>query len=101
MSTKFTSEDVAYVARLARISTTEEDRKKYAEQLSAILEYIEMLNEVDTEAVSETCQVTGLEDVFREDEVIECPEDVREKLVAAFPVRMGRLLKVKAVFDAE
>lgn len=101
MPTKFTVEDIAYVATLARISTTAEDRKKYAEQISVILEYIEMLNEVDTETTAETCQVTGLEDVFREDEVIECPEEVREKLIAAFPIRMGRLLKVKAVFDAE
>ncbi|OGH68599.1 MAG: hypothetical protein A3J66_01075 [Candidatus Magasanikbacteria bacterium RIFCSPHIGHO2_02_FULL_47_14] len=101
MPTKLTSADIAHVATLARISTTEEDRQKYAEQISVILEYIEMLNEVDTEMTPETCQVTGLEDVFREDTVVACPEEVREKLIAAFPERMGRLLKVKAVFDGE
>ena len=57
-----------------------------------------MLNEVDTTGVEETCQVTGLEDVVREDVVVEASEETKKKLTNAFPEKMGKFLKVKAVF---
>jgi len=60
-----------------------------------------MLNEVNTEGVEETCQVTGLEDVVREDKVQEASEEIKQKLINSFPEKMGKLLKVKAVFEQE
>lgn len=92
-------QDIAAVADLARLDLTEEEINRYAEQLSAVLAYMDILNEVETENVEETCQVTGLQDVFREDGVVSCDEDVRNKLVEAFPEREGDLLRVKAVFN--
>ena len=71
----------------------------YAEQLTTVLDYVEMLNEVSTDNVEETCQVTGLEDVVREDEVEECDEETKKKLIEQFPDKHDDLLKVKAVFD--
>ncbi len=96
---KLSVQEVENIADLARLSLTPEETQMYAEQLSVILEYIDMLNEVDTEGVEETCQVTGLEDVVREDVVNPCDEDTRKKLLAAFPDRVGNLLKVKGVFS--
>lgn len=92
------SQKVEDIAVLARLSLTEEETQKYAEQLSGILGYIEMLHEVDTSTVEETLQVTGLMDVVREDVVVVCEEETRKKLLAAFPERMGNLLKVQGVF---
>lgn len=92
-------QDVEHIAGLARLSLTEEEKAYYAENLSAIFGYMELLNEVDTNGVPETCQVTGLEDVVREDEVQECDEETRKKLIESFPNRLGALLKVKAVFS--
>jgi len=96
---KLTPQEIEDIAKLARLELTSKEKKKYAEELSVVLDYIEMLNEVDTDGVEETSQVTGLEDVVREDEVNECSEETKKKIIDQFPEKMGKLLKVKAVFD--
>lgn len=96
---KLTSDQVAQIANLARLSLTDQEKTRYAEQLSVIFDYIEILNEVDTSTVEETCQVTGLMDVVREDEAVSSDEVFRKKLIASFPEKSGDLLKVKAVFE--
>lgn len=96
---KLTPQQIEEISELARLDLTEEEKTMYADQLSAVLGYVEMLNEVDTTGVEETCQVTGLEDVFREDEVVDCDEEVRKNIIAQFPVKQDDLLKVKAVFE--
>jgi len=98
---KLTISDIDHIADMARLHLTEDEKTLYAEQLSLVLEYVEMLNEVDTVGVEETCQVTGLEDVVRDDVVKKCDEEVRNHIIAQFPVKVGDLLKVKAVFTAD
>lgn len=101
---KLTSQEIEKIATLARLELTTKEKVMYAEQLSVVFDYIEMLNEVNTENVRETCQVTGLEDIVREDEVVSWEEEDKKKLIDNFPDKMGNLLKVKAVFkddDAE
>jgi len=96
---KLTTKEIESIAKLARLELDEKEKVRYAEQLSVVLDYVEQLNEVNTDDVSETCQVTGLEDVIREDKVIASEEDKRQKLVAMFPEKIGNLLKVKKVFS--
>lgn len=96
---KLSIDEIEHIATLARLSLSEAEKKQYAEQLSVILEYIDMLNEVDTDGVEETCQVTGLEDVFREDVVASSSDEERKKMIDSFPETVGNLLKVKAVFE--
>lgn len=96
---KLTTDQIQQIATLARLELSEKEKQMYAEQLSVVLDYIEMLNEVDTNGVEETCQVTGLEDVVRADKVQEASEEIKQKLINSFPERMGKLLKVKAVFS--
>jgi aspartyl-tRNA(Asn)/glutamyl-tRNA(Gln) amidotransferase subunit C len=98
---KLTPQQIEQIATLARLELTEKEKAMYAEQLSVVLDYIEMLNEVDTTGVEETCQVTGLQDVVRDDRVVECDEETKQKLINTFPEKMGKLLKVKAVFNSE
>ena len=97
---KLTPQQVEAIAKLARLKLTEKEKQMYAEQLSAVLDYMKILNEVNTDGVEETCQVTGLEDVTREDKVQPADRETVEKLINAFPEKMGKLLKVKAVFSA-
>ena len=66
---KLTRDDVLKLARLARISLTEDEVEEYAEELSAILGYVEQLSSVDVSGLAPTNQVTGLTNVTREDEV--------------------------------
>ncbi len=79
---KLTKEQVQHIAKLARLHLTEEEMNRYADQLTSILTYVEMLKELDTSSVKETSQVTGLslpprEDVLgaalcAPDELLEC-----------------------------
>lgn len=98
---KLDTTTIDYLANLARLELTSDEKERYAEQLSVIFDYIDMLGEVNTDDVPETCQVTGLLDVIREDIAVECDEQTREKLIQSFPQTQGRLLKVKAVFKAQ
>ncbi len=96
--TTISHETVRAVAKLARLGVTDAEVEAYAKELSVIFSYVEELNTVDTSTVSETVQVTGLEDVTRPDEAALTKSDVRQKLLDAFPEKHADLLRVKAVF---
>lgn len=96
---KLSPEEIENIATLARLSLSKKEKTMYAEQLSVVFDYIDMLRDVDTDGVDETCQVTGLEDVAREDNAVPCDPAVREKIVEAFPEREGELLRVMRVFE--
>jgi aspartyl-tRNA(Asn)/glutamyl-tRNA(Gln) amidotransferase subunit C len=60
--------DVAHVAKLARLSLTEEETKLFQAQLGRVLEYADKLRELDTSAVEETAHAIPIFNVVREDE---------------------------------
>lgn len=64
-------EDVRHVAALARLGMNDDELIEMQEKLSSILEHIEVLNELDTDAISPTAQVGQMDNVWREDEVVE------------------------------
>ena len=66
---KIKKDEVKKIAELARIKLTAEEIEKYTSQFESIFGYMEILNEVDTEGVESTSQVTGLQDVMRDDTV--------------------------------
>ena len=66
---KLTTDEVKHIAKLSRLNLTEEEIKKFQGQLSKIVDYISQLSEVDTSALVPTSQTTGLENVFRLDEI--------------------------------
>ncbi len=80
-----TDEDIRHIAKLARLQLSEEEVKKFAKELTSILEYIDVLNELDTENVEPTAQVTGLSNVFREDEAKES-EATKDELLGCSPL---------------
>lgn len=96
---KLSIDDVSHIAKLARIELSDSEKYMYAEQLSVVFDYIAMLDEVDTDDVEETCQVTGLLDVVREDIVVECEKHTKDNIKAQFPESQTNLLKVKKVFQ--
>ena len=65
-----TLKDVEYVAKLARLELTEEERGAFQRELDKVVEYIDQLNEVDTGNVPVTSHVVPLQNVLREDEVL-------------------------------
>jgi len=94
---KITKEQVAKIAKLARLKLTDKELEMFTGQLGDILEYMEVLDEVDTEGVEPTSQVTGLTNVMREDEV-ESDFCTKDELLdcSPLPVERGQI-KVKKV----
>lgn len=66
---KLNRKDVEQVALLSRLELTEKDLDKYTGQLDAILEYIDVLNQVDTAGVEPMAHVLDLRNVMRPDVV--------------------------------
>jgi aspartyl-tRNA(Asn)/glutamyl-tRNA(Gln) amidotransferase subunit C len=93
-------EDVAHIAKLARLAITEEETTMFQEQLSSILGYVETLQSVDTEGIEPMEHSIETHNVMREDVAIPCSEATREALLAAFPEKAADgSLRVKAVFS--
>ena len=68
---KITKEEIVHVANLARLNLDEESIGKFAGQIDNILEYIDMLNRVETQGVVPTSHAIFLTNAFREDKVKE------------------------------
>src|SRR5262245_31254635 len=91
---ELTRDDVLKLARLARLTITDEEVEKYRSELVEILKYVEQLQNADVAGLEPTVQVTGLKNVMREDEIVDygvAPDD----LILLAPNREDRLIKVK------
>ena len=88
---QLTPEQVRHIAKLSRLDLKEDEVPRYASQLTNILTYIEVLNEVKTDGVAPTSQVTGLENVTRADVV--SPWVSREELLSCthLPVEQNQI----------
>lgn len=97
---KLTRDQVLHVAALARLGLKEEEIAKFQMQLSGILEYVGMLNEVNTDGIELTSQVTGLENIMREDisapSMLADPADMLK--CSPLPIEKNQI-KVKNVFE--
>jgi aspartyl-tRNA(Asn)/glutamyl-tRNA(Gln) amidotransferase subunit C len=64
-----TREIVENIAELAKLKLTEAEIERYREQLSAVLDYADMLNNVDTDEIPPTASVLPITNAFRDDVV--------------------------------
>lgn len=64
---KISKSDVEHIAGLARIKLGEKEKEKMASELGVILGYIDKLKEADTEGMEPISNITGMENVLRED----------------------------------
>ena len=63
-------DEVRKVAKLARLELSDADLATMQQQLSAILDYVAQLNELDTDGVEELAHPLPVENVFRPDEPV-------------------------------
>jgi aspartyl-tRNA(Asn)/glutamyl-tRNA(Gln) amidotransferase subunit C len=75
--------EVEYIANLANLRIDEGDKELFTRQLGDILNYVEKLNELDTEGVIPTAYTVPMKNVLREDRV--APSIPREKALANAP----------------
>lgn len=94
--TSITRDDVLYLAQLSNITLNEADVDMLRHDVGEILGYVEKLNELDTENVEPTYQVTDLENVWRDDE-IDTYGISREVLMKNAPEEMSNQIKVPKV----
>lgn len=66
---KITSEEVKYIANLARLDLSAEELESLTGQLDQILSYVTLLNELNTEGVAPTTHTIAVENAFRPDEL--------------------------------
>jgi len=89
-----TRDDILKLARLARISLTDDEASEFTGELGEILKYVRMLDSVDTEGLLPTSQVTGLTNVSRADVVWDYGYEEADLLKNVPEVEAG-LIKVK------
>jgi aspartyl-tRNA(Asn)/glutamyl-tRNA(Gln) amidotransferase subunit C len=94
---KLTRKQVAHIAELARLSLTEEEIALYQEQLSAVLEYAERLQALDTETISPTATVLPVRNVMRDD--TPCPSTAQDDILANAPEAQDGCFRVQAVLE--
>ena len=95
---KLSKEELANIATLARLGLSDDELNRLGGQVGSILEFVEQLQKIDTSGVKQTSQVTGLVDVWREDEVVRC-ELSREELLKNAPATEKGYIKVKRVLQ--
>jgi aspartyl-tRNA(Asn)/glutamyl-tRNA(Gln) amidotransferase subunit C len=82
MSSRITTEDVAHVARLARLELTQEELEQFTGQLAKVLDHARDVEALDTAGVPPTAHPLPLSNVLRDD-VVEPSLDRSEVLAAA------------------
>jgi len=92
-----TTEEVRHVAMLARLGLSDEEIETLRPQLAQVLDYINMLNKVDTSQVPPTAQVLSHLNVTREDSPR--PSWPPAELLANAPAVEDGFFKVPAVLE--
>ncbi|MDX1663072.1 MAG: Asp-tRNA(Asn)/Glu-tRNA(Gln) amidotransferase subunit GatC [Candidatus Promineifilaceae bacterium] len=92
-----TIEEVERVARLARLALTEAEKAELREQLSTVLDYIEVLSELDLEDVPPTAHAVSQQNVLRPD--IARPSLPIEEVLRNAPAHTQEQFLIQAVLD--
>lgn len=95
---QLTPADVRKVASLARLKVTDAEVESLSADLTAILGYVDVLNEVDTTGVEPMVHAVELSNVLRADVIVESLP--RETALSNAPQSNGRYFLVPAIIDA-
>ena len=94
---KLTDEEVRHIALLARLGISDSEVEKFRDQLSNILENMELLKQVDTSGIEPTSQSVALQNVFRPDEP--GPSLAVDEVLANAPGQEDSSFRVNAVLE--
>ena len=97
MAQRIDKTQVRKVAKLSRLELTEPEVEEFTGQLSAILDYVEKMNELDTTDIEPLAHCLPISNVLRED----CARESlgTEKVLANAPQRDGEFFKVPKILD--
>jgi aspartyl-tRNA(Asn)/glutamyl-tRNA(Gln) amidotransferase subunit C len=91
--------NVPHIAKLANLPLEDDEKKRFEKQLEETIEYVEELNQVDTKNVEPTSQVTGLENVTRDD--ITHPSLTQDEALSNTTSSYNGFFKVNAILENE
>lgn len=94
---KLTKSEVKHIAKLANLKLSEKEVKKFSSQLSETLDYVDILNKLDTKGIEPTSQVTGLENVTRDDKPK--PSLGQKEILSGASDKHNNFFKIKAIFE--
>ena len=97
----FTASDVDAIAKLALIPVTEEEKEELASGFTEVIGVLDELKKVDVSGVEPTSQVTGLENVFREDEINGARMFTQDQALANAPRKHNGFFVVDQVLSDE
>ncbi len=89
--------DIEHAAKLANLKITPDQKKKFDQQLKEVLIYVNQLSEVDTKKVEPIGQITGLENMTRDDQT--APSLSQEAALKNASRQHNGFFEVDAVFD--
>jgi len=91
--------DIDYVAKLANLPLTPQEKKVFAKQLTDILDYFSQLSEVKTESIELIDHITGLVNIQREDQAT--PSITQKDALANAPKTNNGFFEVDAIFEEQ
>ena len=96
---ELTKKQIDHIANLARLELTDKEKSLYGSQLSDVLGYFGQLDEVNTDGIEPTAQVTGLASVLRQDEVVDWDISEKHAALKQAPESEEGQVKVKRVIN--
>ena len=96
MANHISDETIEYVGILAKLELSEEEKEQAKKDMESMLDYIDKLNELDTEGVEPMSHVFPVQNVFREDEVVN--GDDRENMLRNAPQKKEGTYRVPKTF---
>lgn len=97
MANIISDETIEYVGILAKLELTEEEKEAAKSDMGRMLDYIDMLGELDTTGVEPMSHAFPVQNVFREDVVVNGNE--RDKIIANAPEEKDGMFVVPKTFD--
>ncbi len=94
---KISLEDVTHIAKLSRLSLTEQEAEMYAGQLSKIIDYVEQLNNLDTSSIEPTSHIMALNNIMAED--VHVDSLPREEALRNGPDSTGKFYRVRKIIE--
>ena len=96
MANKISDETIEYVGILAKLELSPEEKEAAKKDMASMLDYIDKLNELDTTGVEPMSHVFPVQNVFREDEVVN--GDDRENMLRNAPQKKEGTYMVPKTF---
>lgn len=97
MANIISDETIEYVGILAKLELSDEEKEAAKSDMGRMLDYIDMLGELDTSDVEPMSHAFPVQNVFREDVVIN--GDDRDNIVANAPEEKDGMFVVPKTFD--